>query len=322
MALLEVRGLSKWFAVRGQGLRRQWLKAVDGVDFDIEAGRTLGLVGESGCGKSTLGRAVLRLHEPTAGTVRLDGRPVTGLGAAALRARRREMQIVFQDPYASLNPRRSIGQTLTEPLAVHGIGDAASRRRRAAELLDLVGLREDALARYPHEFSGGQRQRIGIARALALEPRFIVADEAVSALDVSVQAQVLNLMHDIQQRLGVAYLFISHDLAVVQHVADEVGVMYLGRIVEQAPAARLYRQPQHPYTQALLAAVPLPAPGRRQRPPPLAGDLPSPLAPPAGCAFRSRCPAAHARCASESPVLRDIDGNGHRVACHLLDTPP
>jgi oligopeptide transport system ATP-binding protein len=326
MALLEVRQLRKWFPIRHGLLRRvrAQLKAVDGVSFDIDAGRTLGLVGESGCGKSTLGRAVLRLHEPTGGSVFLDGEPVTGIGRQALLRRRREMQIIFQDPYASLNPRRTVAETLDEPLAVHGIGDRASRRRRIEELLDLVGLRKQVLSRYPHEFSGGQRQRIGIARALALEPKFIVADEAVSALDVSVQAQILNLIHDIQARLGVAFLFISHDLAVVQHISHDVGVMYLGRLVELADADSLYRQPLHPYTRALLSAVPIPDPATQRSRIVLPGDVPSPINPPSGCPFRTRCPEAHERCALEVPLTRNLGTvtAPHLVACHLHEDGP
>jgi len=317
MSLLTVRGLKKYFGGSGWPRRKPPLKAVDGIDLDLPHGKTLALVGESGCGKSTLARAVLRLHEPTAGEVVLDGTPVTGIGAAALRARRREMQIIFQDPYASLNPRRSIGQTLEEPLSVHRWGDRAARQARVNELLEVVGLRPAMINRYPHEFSGGQRQRIGIARALALSPKLIVADEAVSALDVSVQAQILNLLHDIREQFGVGYLFISHDLAVVRHIADRVAVMYLGRIVEEADTDALFRQPLHPYTEALLSAVPVPDPARRSGRIMLPGDLPSPSAPPSGCPFHPRCPKAVARCSVNVPTLRDV-GHGTRVACHLV----
>ncbi|MEN8663364.1 MAG: dipeptide ABC transporter ATP-binding protein [Polycyclovorans sp.] len=317
MSLLRVRGLKKYFGGSGWPRRKPPLKAVDGVDLDLAAGHTLALVGESGCGKSTLARAILRLHEPTGGEVWLDGTPVTGIGRAALRARRREMQIIFQDPYASLNPRRSVGQTLDEPLSVHRWGNRATRQARVNELLEVVGLRPAMANRYPHEFSGGQRQRIGIARALALSPKLIVADEAVSALDVSVQAQILNLLNDIRERFGVGYLFISHDLAVVRHLADRVAVMYLGRIVEEADTADLFRQPRHPYTEALLSAVPVPDPTRHAGRIVLPGDLPSPSAPPSGCPFHPRCPKAVARCSTEVPALRTMD-DGARVACHLV----
>lgn len=316
VSLLRVQGLKKYFGGSGWPLRKPPLKAVDGVDLDLAHGQTLALVGESGCGKSTLARAILRLHEPTAGEVWLDGTPVTGIGRAALRARRREMQIIFQDPYASLNPRRSVGQTLDEPLSVHRWGDRSTRQARVNELLEVVGLRPAMANRYPHEFSGGQRQRIGIARALALSPKLIVADEAVSALDVSVQAQILNLLGDIGAQFGVSYLFISHDLAVVRHIADRVAVMYLGRIVEEADTAALFAAPQHPYTQALLSAVPVPDPTRRHGRIVLPGDMPSPSAPPPGCPFHPRCPVAVARCSVEVPALRELAG-GARVACHL-----
>ncbi len=295
------------------------LKAVDGVDLVLERGRTLGLVGESGCGKSTLGRAVLRLTEPTAGEVLLDGTPVTGLSHRELTRRRREMQIIFQDPYASLNPRRTILQTLLEPLNLHRVGTPQARRARVEELLDLVGMSRTALSRYPHEFSGGQRQRIGIARALALDPKLVVADEAVSALDVSVQAQVLNLLADLQQRLGLSFLFISHDLAVVQHVSHDVAVMYLGRIVEVGPADRVYADPKHPYTQALLSAVPVPDPQRKSRRIVLPGDVPSAANPPPGCPFHTRCPQVMPECRTIRPVTTDlgVGGHPHRVDCHL-----
>ena len=319
MSLLSVRGLRKWFG----GSRwpyRPPVRAVDGVDLDIARASTMALVGESGCGKSTLGRAILRLQEPSAGEVLLDGRPVTGIGRRALRARRGEMQIVFQDPYASLNPRRSIGQILEEPLRVHARGDRAARRQRVAELLDIVGLRPAMAARYPHEFSGGQRQRVGIARALALSPSFIVADEAVSALDVSVQAQILNLLRGIQTDFGISFLFISHDLAVVRNIADRVAVMYLGRIVEQTDTATLFAAPRHPYTRALLSAVPVPDPETRRSRIVLPGDVPSATAPPPGCPFHPRCPEAFDRCRTETPPLVDAASPGqpvHLAACHL-----
>ncbi len=319
--LLRVRGLHKHFPVSRGWLRRKLaLKAVNGVDLDVAPGRTLGLVGESGCGKSTLGRAVLQLQRPTAGTVELEGRELQGLGRRALRAARRHMQIIFQDPYASLSPRRTVAQIIREPLDLHRIGSRAERRERVEELLQVVGLRANVLNRYPHEFSGGQRQRIGIARALALEPKFIVADEPVSALDVSVQSQVLNLLGRLKRDNGIAFLFISHDLAVIQHVSDEIAVMYLGRIVEQAPAMELYRSPRHPYTRALLSAIPVPDPVNRSRRIVLEGEVPSPLHPPSGCAFRTRCPIASAICAEQEPSLLGVAGTaGHRVACHHPD---
>jgi oligopeptide/dipeptide ABC transporter ATP-binding protein len=320
--LLTVRNLSKYFPIRGGLLRRvvAQLKAVDGVGFTLERSRTLGLVGESGCGKSTLGRAILRLIEPTAGEVILDGRPVTGLSNRDLTRRRREMQIIFQDPYASLNPRRTIMQTLLEPLDLHRVGTPTERRQRVGELLELVGLSAAALPRYPHEFSGGQRQRIGIARSLALDPKLVVADEAVSALDVSVQAQVLNLLSDLQQRLGLSFLFISHDLAVVQHVSHDVAVMYLGRIVEIGPADRVYREPRHPYTKALLSAVPVPDPQRKSHRIVLPGDVPSAVNPPPGCPFHTRCPEVMEQCRTVRPVTTNTGRSGarpHLVDCHL-----
>jgi peptide/nickel transport system ATP-binding protein len=324
-ALLEVRNLKKYFPVRGGLLRRvvNQVRAVDDVSFTIDRGKTLGLVGESGCGKSTLGRAVLRLHEPTAGEVVLDGKPVTGIAAELLRQRRREMQIVFQDPYASLNPRRTILETVREPLDVHRIGTRAERRRRVEELIELVGLRTRILSRYPHEFSGGQRQRIGIARALALDPKLIVADEAVSALDVSVQAQVLNLIADLQRRLQVSFLFISHDLAVVQQVSHDVAVMYLGRLVETGPAERIHAEPKHPYTRALFSAVPVPDPRHKSRRIVLPGDVPSPAHPPPGCPFQTRCPEVMSVCRQAMPATVDVGAAGtpHRVACHLYTSP-
>lgn len=322
--LLEVRELRKYFPIRGGLFRRVvgQVKAVDGVNLQLVAGRTLGLVGESGCGKSTLGRAILRLQEPTSGQVILSGEDITALPRQALLAQRRQMQIIFQDPYASLNPRRTVGQAIREPLDVHRIGTLAERQQRVTELLDIVGLRDSVRDRYPHEFSGGQRQRVGIARALALNPALIVADEPVSALDVSVQSQVLNLVARLQREHGIAFLFISHDLAVIQHVSDEVAVMYLGRIVEHAPAASLYREPQHPYTQALLSAVPVPDPARRRQRIVLAGDVPSPARPPPGCAFHPRCPRARDRCRQERPELASTAGApaGTRVACHFPGT--
>ncbi|MCW8084648.1 ABC transporter ATP-binding protein [Sabulicella glaciei] len=318
-ALLEAEGIAKHYPVR-QGLIRAktigTVRAVDGVSFSVRKGETLALVGESGCGKSTTARLVLRLIEPSAGHVRFEGVDITTLDRAALRAFRRRAQIVFQDPYASLNPRLTVAETLREPLEVHGIGDGRSRKARVEELLSLVGLAPYHAARYGHEFSGGQRQRIGIARALAAGPDLVVCDEPVSALDVSIQAQVVNLLRDLQRRLGLAYLFIAHDLAVVKHVADRVAVMYLGRIVEVAEKNELFRNPRHPYTRALLAAIPHPDPTRRGRIVPLGGDLPSPLNPPSGCRFRTRCPFAQEICAKEDPPLED------GVACHFRDELP
>jgi oligopeptide/dipeptide ABC transporter ATP-binding protein len=316
--ILEVRDLRKYFPIR-QGLTSRLaakVHAVDGISFDVYRGETLGLVGESGCGKSTAGKAVLKLVEPTSGTIRLDGRDITHLGRSELRPLRREMQMIFQDPFSSLNPRMSAGQIVAEPLAVHGIAHGSQKLERVAALFRRVGLRPDQIAEFPHAFSGGQRQRIGIARALAVQPKLIVGDEPVSALDVSIQAQVINLMMDVQEEYGLAYLFIAHDLAVVQHIAHRVAVMYLGRIVELADKRSLFSQPLHPYTEALLSAVPIPDPkGKRDTRVVLTGDVPSPVNPPSGCHFHTRCPYATERCRVEAPALRELQP-GHWASCH------
>jgi oligopeptide/dipeptide ABC transporter ATP-binding protein len=309
--LVRVRALVKHFPVEGSD---DVVRAVDGVTFEIVQGETLGLVGESGCGKSTVGRCLLRLIEPTRGEVEFEGRDVLATDGRELRALRRQMQIIFQDPYASLNPRVRVRDIIAEPLVIHSIGGREERRARVAELLRRVGLDPDYMNRYPHEFSGGQRQRIGIARALALNPKLIVADEPVSALDVSVQAQVVNLLQDLQSELGLTYLFISHGLAVVEHISTRVAVMYLGRIVEVASAAELYTRPLHPYTKALLSAIPVPDPRRKRERIVLQGDVPTPINPPSGCRFRTRCPIAIPECAQVDPELREISP-GHTVAC-------
>ena len=309
--LVTVKGLVKHFPVDGSD---DVVRAVDGVSFAIVRGETLGLVGESGCGKSTVGRCLLRLIEPTAGQVEFAGRDVLALSKNEMRQLRREMQIVFQDPYASLNPRMTVGDIIGEPLVIHKIGTKTERRERVRSLLQRVGLNPDYSKRYPHEFSGGQRQRIGVARTLALNPQLIVADEPVSALDVSVQAQVVNLLQELQAEFGLTYLFISHGLAVVEHISTRVAVMYLGRIVEIASAKDLYVQPLHPYTQALLSAIPIPDPTRTRERIVLQGDVPTPINPPSGCRFRTRCPIAIEECANIDPGLREV-APGHEVAC-------
>jgi len=324
--LVEVRDLVKHYAGErtwlGLGRPRAAVRAVDGVSFSIAAGKTLGLVGESGSGKTTIARTLLRLTEPSAGSFLLDGVDVFTLAPGPLRRLRRRIQIVFQDPYGSLNPRMTVRQTLREPLAIHQLAPKPQRDARVGALLDEVGLDPELADRYPHELSGGQRQRVGIARALSVEPVFLVCDEPVSALDVSVQAQVLNLLADLQQKRQLTYLFIAHDLAVVKHIADDVAVMYLGRIVERAPAAPVYEQPRHPYTRSLLSAVPVPDPASTAQRIVLPGDVPSPAHPPSGCAFHPRCPhpKKNARCSTERPALREI-APGHVAACHFAEEP-
>ena len=318
--LLDVRGLSKQFPLKGGLLGREAgsVHAVNGVDFHIDRGETLGLVGESGCGKSTTGRCVLRLIEPTSGEIRFEGRDVGSMQAAELRVLRRDIQIIFQDPYASLNPRMTVGAIVGEALIIHKLTQTRAQfEERVVNLLETVGLRADDISRHPHEFSGGQRQRIGIARALAVEPKLIVCDEPVSALDVSIQAQVINLLEDLQQKLGLAYLFIAHDLSVVEHISRRVAVMYLGRIVEMASARELYASPLHPYSEALLSAVPIPDPKVKRQRIRLQGEVPSPVQPPSGCHFHTRCPIARAPlCNTESPPLKQ-SADGHWVACHF-----
>jgi peptide/nickel transport system ATP-binding protein len=320
--LISVRGLVKYFPINAGIFSRHVgdVKAVDGIDFDIKRGETLGLVGESGSGKTTAGRVLLRLTPATAGSVDFEGRNVLELGRNELRSLRKEMQIIFQDPYASLNPRMTVGDIIREPLGIHHIAHGKDAERRTQELLSLVGLQPYHANRYPHEFSGGQRQRIGIARALAVNPKFIVCDEPVSALDVSIQAQVINLLADLQQQLGLTYLFIAHDLSVVRHISNRVAVMYVGKLVELADRDQLYLNPLHPYTQALLSAIPIPDPSveaRRKRII-LTGDVPSPVNPPSGCRFHTRCPVAFDRCKVEIPAFTEYEP-GHRAACHWVE---
>ena len=317
--LLGVSHLKKYFPIRRGVLSRVggYVKAVDDISFEIKVGETFGLVGESGCGKTTAGRAVLRLLEPDAGTIRFDGIDLRSLGSQELRRRRRDMQIIFQDPYASLNPRMTIRAIVAEPFVIHGTGNGSARDDQVATLLKTVGLDPSVMNRYPHEFSGGQRQRIGIARALALRPKLIVADEPVSALDVSIQAQIINLLADLQQQFGLTYLFISHAIPVIEHISTRIGVMYLGKLVEVGTSAQICLSPKHPYTQALLSAVPIPDPAAKKQRIVLTGDVPTPINPPAGCRFHTRCPLAVERCKIEEPPLRPL-ADGRDVACHLV----
>ena len=316
--LLKVRNLTKTFLVSGDrpGAPKMTLRAVDGVSFDVQEGETLGLVGESGCGKSTTGKLLLRLLEADSGEICFRGRPLSGLSGGAMLELRRQMQMIFQDPFSSLNPRMRVGEIVGEPLLIHRLAPPAEIRDRVGELLRKVGLAADHYDRYPHEFSGGQRQRIGIARTLAVEPNLIIADEPVSALDLSIQAQIINLLQDLQEELNLTYLFIAHDLGVIEHLCDRVAVMYLGRIVELAPAEALYRSPRHPYTEALLNAVPVPDPDQNRDRPVLGGEVPSPISPPDGCHFHPRCPYAKEICHREYPPL-EAKANGHLAACHF-----
>ena len=318
--LLEVKNLVKYFPVRGGVFSRvrNYVKAVDGISFAVKPGETLGLVGESGCGKSTAGRSILRLIEPTSGEINFEGENICELSNEELRKRRRQMQIIFQDPYASLNPRMTIGSIVGEPLTIHKVAKGQERKDRVEQLLHRVGLRPEHIRRYPHEFSGGQRQRIGLARALALNPKLIIGDEPVSALDVSIQAQVINLLEDLQKDLGIAYVMIAHDLAVVQHVSDRIAVMYLGKIVELAEADELVSSPKHPYTEALLSAVPVPDPTVKTERILLKGDVPSPVNPPSGCRFHTRCPYKEDICEQEEPPMLEMSP-AHTVACHLSE---
>ncbi|HYR44133.1 MAG TPA: dipeptide ABC transporter ATP-binding protein [Terriglobia bacterium] len=318
--LLSVRNLKKYFPIHRGVLSRvaAHVKAVDDISFDINSGETFGLVGESGCGKTTAGRTILRLIEPDAGTIRFDGIDLLGLGKQELRRKRRDMQIIFQDPYASLNPRMTIRTTVGEPFAIHSLAGGSEREQRVADLLKTVGLDPAVMNRYPHEFSGGQRQRIGIARALALKPKLIIADEPVSALDVSIQAQIINLLADLQQQFGLTYLFISHAIPVIEHIATRIGVMYLGKLVEVGTSAQICLAPRHPYTQALLSAVPIPDPGAKKQRIFLRGEVPTPIDPPSGCRFHTRCPIAVDRCKVEEPPLLEVE-EGRDAACHLVE---
>lgn len=317
--LVEVRNLKKYFPVGARVFRTgsEAVRAIDDVSFSIRRGETFGLVGESGCGKTTTGRSILRLIEPTSGEVRFEGHDLLSLGVDELRRLRRDMQIIFQDPYSSLNPRMRVGQIIEEPLIIHKIGNREERKSRVQELLRLVGLEPEHAGRYPHEFSGGQRQRIGIARALALNPKFIVCDEPVSALDVSVQAQIVNLLQDLQAQLGLTYLFVSHGLSVVEHISTRVGIMYLGKLVEVGSSREIFHNPLHPYTRALLSAIPIPDPTRRTERLPLTGDIATAIEPPSGCRFRTRCPLAEPRCAEFEPQLVEVSPD-HFVACMVV----
>jgi oligopeptide transport system ATP-binding protein len=315
--LIKIKNLKKYFPVKMGLGKKAYIKAVDNVSFFIKKGETLGLVGESGCGKSTTGRTIIRLYEPTGGQIIFKGEDITKKDMLPYR---KSMQMIFQDPYASLNPRMTVGDIIGEPLEIHNIAKGNEKKERVQELLRLVGLSSEHANRYPHEFSGGQRQRIGIARALAVEPEFIICDEPISALDVSIQAQIVNMLEDLQQQLGLTYLFIAHNLSMVKHISSRVGVMYLGKLVELAESNELYSNPLHPYTQALLSAIPIPDPkvSKERTRIILEGDVPSPLNPPSGCRFRTRCKYAFDRCKEEEPVLKDV-GSGHYVACHLMD---
>jgi oligopeptide transport system ATP-binding protein len=320
---VKVRDLIKYFPIYGGIISRvvAQVQAVDGVSFSIRKGEVMGLVGESGCGKTTVGRLILRLIEPTSRQIFFDGRNITALNPSALRGMKRHMQIIFQDPYGSLNPRMKVTDIVGEPLLVHGVAKGKENAEQVEFLLETVGLERSHGDRYPHEFSGGQRQRIGIARALALKPKLIVCDEAVSALDISIQAQIINLLEDLKEKFNLTYLFIAHDLSVIKHISDRVAVMYLGKLVETAETDELYKNPAHPYTQALLSAVPVPGPHPQQEQIILKGDVPSPINPPSGCRFRTRCPYAHERCIHEEPLLTEVT-EGHIAACHLLTQDP
>ncbi len=323
LPLLQVRNLKQYFPIRGGvlGRVRNHVKAVDDISFDVYQGETMGIVGESGCGKSTTGRSILRLQEPTEGSVFFEGENLTNLSKSALRRRRKDMQIIFQDPYASFNPRQTIRALLNEAMAIQKVIPRDRRRDRIVELLEMVGLKAEHIDRYPHEFSGGQRQRIGIARALSVDPKLIICDEAVSSLDVSVQAQVINLLKKLQRELGLTYIFVAHDLGVVRHISNRLIVMYLGRIAETGETRAVFERPQHPYTRALLSSIPIPDPKQRQAAAPLVGDVPSPIDPPSGCPFHTRCPYVFDRCVAERPPLHDV-GRGQLAACHLLEDGP